>query len=112
MPTEIPLTPAPSSIFEITLSGRLFRFQTKYNARGSLDNRPYWTVDISENGAPVLLGIALVLGVDLLRQFNLGIGALVMADRTDTGTEADENNLGDTAILLYYSPEEIEALND
>lgn len=111
MPTEIPLTADPSSIFEITLNSRLFRFQTKYNARGALDTIPYWTIDITENDQSVVSGVVLVLGNNLLRQLNLGIGALVMVDRTDTGTEANENNLGDTAILLYYTPNEVAALD-
>lgn len=111
MPTEIPLTTDPSSIFEITLNSRLFQFQTKYNTRGALDQVPYWTVDISENDAPLITGLALVLGVNLLRGYNLDAGALVMLDRTDTNTEATENNLGDTAILLYYTPEEESVLN-
>lgn len=111
MPTEIPLTSEPSSIFEINLNGRLFRLQTKYNVRGTLDTQPYWTLDIMEDDQPVITGIVLVLGANLLRQYNLGIGGLVMLDRTDTGTDATDTSLGDTSILLYYSPDEIEAIN-
>lgn len=116
MPTEIPLTSDPSSIFEISLNGRLVQLQTKYNVRGSQAEGliPYWTLDIREpdTGQNLALGLALVLGVDILRQLNLGLGSLFMFDTTETHTEANENTLGTDQKLIYYTPEEVEALNN
>jgi hypothetical protein len=109
MPQQIPLTNLPSSVFEITLvDGRLLTLQTKFNVRGANDTRPYWTLDIYEGGAPLKLGLALVLGVDLIRQFNLGIGSLVMADITDNYQDATKDTLGTTVVLLHYAPGELE----
>lgn len=110
MPTEIPLTNDPSIIFEITLNTRLLGFQTKYNDRGASDTLPYWTVDILEGGVPVIVGVPLVLGANLLRAYNLGLGGLVMIDRTDTNTDATDESLGDTTVLLYYTPDEVAVL--
>ena len=114
MPTIIPLTNAPSSIFEITLNDRVITMQTKFNVRGSgIDNTlPYWTINLTEGDQPLAIGLALVLGADILRQLNLGLGAIFMVDLTDTHTEATADSLGTDIVMVYTTPEELEALEN
>lgn len=114
MSTIIPLTSAPSSIFEITLNDRVITMQTKYNARGSGITRtvPYWTIDLTEGQLNLAIGLALVLGVDILRQLNLGIGEIIMVDLTSTHTEATSETLGTDVVMLYTTPDELEALEN
>lgn len=58
---EIPLTPAPQT-FGITLGGIDYRLTLLY--------RDGWTVDIADGGGnPLVGGIPLVTGADLLEQF-------------------------------------------
>ena len=113
MATIIPLSNDPSGILEITLNGLVYRLQTKFNSRGSGgDGNPYWTLDIYLGEDPIALGIALVLGVDILRQLNLGIGGMFMFDKTETHTEATEDSLGAETVLIYFTPSEIETLQN
>ena len=111
MATIIPLTNAPSSIFEINLNDRVITMQTKYNARGSGITRtvPYWTIDLIEGEQALAYGLALVLGVDILRQLNLGLGEIIMIDLTDTHTEATDESLGTEVVMAYSTPAEVEA---
>jgi len=67
MPTfyEIPLTPDPQR-FTVTLSGVDYRMTVQYRDAGGAG----WVLDIADsNNAPIVSGIPLVTGVDLLGQY-------------------------------------------
>lgn len=63
----IPLTPEPQS-FGITLSGREYRLTVRWLAAAEAG----WTLDIEEpdRAAPLIMGIPLVTGCDLLEQYS------------------------------------------
>ncbi|KUZ78304.1 phage baseplate plug family protein [Burkholderia ubonensis] len=61
---EIPLSPQPQR-FTVTLSGVDYRMTVQYRAAGSAS----WVLNIADaSGAPLVNGIPLVTGVDLLVQ--------------------------------------------
>lgn len=67
MPTfyEIPLTPDPQR-FTVTLSGVDYRITVQYRAAGGAG----WVLDIADTtNGPIVSGIPLVTGVDLLGQY-------------------------------------------
>lgn len=67
MPTfyEIPLTPDPQR-FTVTLSGVDYRLTVQYRAAGGSG----WVLDIADtSNEPIVSGIPLVTGVDLLGQY-------------------------------------------
>lgn len=68
---EIPLTPDPQR-FTVTLSGVDYRLTVQYRNAGGAG----WVLDIADtNGQPLVSGIPLVTGVNLLAQYRyLGFG--------------------------------------
>ncbi|KWE70557.1 hypothetical protein WL77_12205 [Burkholderia ubonensis] len=61
---EIPLSPQPQR-FTVTLSGVDYRMTVQYRAAGGAG----WVLDIADaGGTPLVNGIPLVAGVDLLAQ--------------------------------------------
>jgi hypothetical protein len=55
---------------------------------------------------PLLLGVALVLGTDLLQPHNLSIGYLLVVDETGVGTDAGYDELGTRVNVYWVSPDE------
>lgn len=96
---QIPLAPTPQR-FGITLEGRELRLTTRFQnvAEGG------WTLDIADNqDAPILSGIPLVTGADLLEQYRyLGFkGRLFVQTLNDPDAVPTFDNLGSEALLFW-----------
>lgn len=107
MAFTIPLTSDPSQTFSIELAGDIYQFRVIYNQRYGT-----WSFDLSDVDDVLLVaGIPLLIGSDLLSQYNLEIGALVVIDTEETFVDAtgDDGDLGTRVILTYITPEELEA---
>ncbi len=105
MPTTIPLTSDPSQTFTVELESNVYKFDVIYNQR--LDA---WSFTLSDADDNILLaGVPLLIGPDLLKQFNLEIGALVVWDDEDKLIDAngDIDDLGTRVILAHYTEAEI-----
>lgn len=99
---EIPLTPAPQR-FSISLAGTFYRLAILWrdNAQGG------WVLDIAtQDGTPIIGGIPLVTGCDLLAQYKyLGLGgALVVQTDHDPDAVPTFANLG-VQGRLYFVPD-------
>lgn len=107
MAVEVPIRANVSSqTFDITLNDIAYTLTANWNSRSE-----FWTLDIiDENGVNLLIGLCLKLGARLLRAFNFGIGELIVVDDTSTGTEASLTNIGVSSRLIYFAPDELEAV--
>jgi hypothetical protein len=106
MASFIPITLAPSSEFDIPLEDGDFLITVRWmGISGS------WVIDIEKEGVVLIDGLRLVLGTDLVSQFNFGIGIWVMLDLTNTGEDATRNNLGTNIKLLYIPESERDTVN-
>lgn len=98
---EIPLSPAPQN-FTITLAGVQYQFAVTWNVCNAS-----WMIDILDSsGTPILSGIPMVTGADLLEQFGyLGFGFQLVA-QTDGNPDAVPiySNLGQTSHLYAIVP--------
>lgn len=99
---EIPLTPGPQA-FAMDISGVTYRFRFLY-----LDvPEAGWVMDISDAaGAPLVCGVPLVTGADLLGQYAyLGINAVlqVVSDEMPDAVPT-YGALGTTSHLLMTVP--------
>jgi hypothetical protein len=98
---EIPLSPKPQT-FGITLAQVSYRMTVRWReaAEGG------WFLDIAdETGAPILLGLPLVTGADLLaqhRHLGFGGGLYVQTDR-DLDAVPTCTNLGDAGRLYFVT---------
>jgi len=104
--TEIPIEPAVySQTFKVDLEDNTYNFRTIYNSRVGV-----WTFDLSDEAGTTLAGgVTMVLGADLIDQYNLGIGALIMAEEGITGIDAGPDDLGSRILLIHLTEEEKEA---
>lgn len=98
-----------TSVFEVPLNGQPQRLQITlanvvYQLTVQWRNSAGWVLDIAKlSGEPIILGIPLVTGTDLLAQFRyLGIaGSLVVSTDADPDATPTYANLG-TASHLYF----------
>jgi hypothetical protein len=97
-PFLIPLTAAPQSI-SITLAGVEYQINVWWN-----NVSQNWMLDISDiNGDPIVTGIPMVTGRDLLEPYAyLGFGGQLIAQTTnDTDAVPTFVNLGDQGNLYF-----------
>lgn len=97
---EIPLNPYPER-FSITLDDKEFTIVTSWCTPAAA-----WTVTIADTAGPVLSGVPLIPGVNLLAQYpNLGFKGQLVA-QVDHNKDAVPNyqGLGTTSHLYYITP--------
>lgn len=98
---QIPLSPQPES-FSISLGGVQYNLRVTWCTQDSA-----WILDIADaNDVPIVRGIPLIPGVDLLEQYAyLGIGGmLIMRDDANPNGDATFTNLGVTSRLFFVTP--------
>ncbi len=100
-PFEIPTQPTPQR-FTITLAGVDYRITQRWNTFSSC-----WVIDIADAGdTPIVSGIPLVTGADLLESFaylDIG-GQLIVQTDHDTDAVPTFDNLGSTGHLYFVTP--------
>lgn len=101
---EIPLSPQPQKL-TISLAGVQYNLTVKYNsALSGLVKDPCWVLDIADiNDVPIVRGIPIVTGADLLEQYGyLNLGGQLVA-QTDHSVDAvpTYTNLGLQGHLFF-----------
>jgi hypothetical protein len=93
---EIPLSSEPQT-FNIPIAGTTYGFTIRWNVPNAT-----WMIDISDaSGNPILSGIPMVTGADLLEQFGyleFGFQLIAQTDNSPDTVPAFDN-LGTTAHL-------------
>jgi hypothetical protein len=102
-PYLIPLLPTPQTL-SITLAGVQYNLSVWWN-----NVSQNWMIDIFDiNNNPIVTGIPMVTGVDLLEQFGyLGFGGQLIAQTTnDPDVVPTFADLGSTGNLYFVVPAE------
>lgn len=99
---EIPLNSSPEQLFSITLSGATYDCRVILNSRTSV-----WSISFSQAGVSLLNGIALLGGVDILKQYNLPFKNAYVVNLDNSNLDASNNNLGTVAKLFLLTDEEV-----
>lgn len=93
---EIPLSPQPQT-FNIALAGTTYGFTVQWNVQNAS-----WIIDIADaSGNPIVSGIPMVTGCDLLEQYgylNFGFQLVAQTDNSPA-TVPTFDALGTTAHL-------------
>jgi hypothetical protein len=102
---ELPiLADTPDQSFSIALDGSVYHLRLRYNSRAD-----YWMLFISTaDGTPLLSGMAVRLGADLLDQYadaELPPGGLFAVNFVDAYAEPDRDNFGRDVSLIYQEAE-------
>jgi hypothetical protein len=98
---QLPLQ-TTAQIFSITLSGVIYTLTIQYRN----DPNAGWILDIGDvNNNPIVQGIPLVTGVDLLAQYTyLGfVGGLFVQTTSDADAVPTFNNLGTDGQVYYVT---------
>ncbi len=90
---QVPLTPTPQTFSMVLPNGLTYNFRLIFN----FTPNPCWLLDIADaNGNPLVCGIPLVTGADLLAQYAyLGLACKMWCSSLPTFA-----NLGVTAFLM------------
>ena len=102
MSIEIPLIAYPEQIFVITLNAERYEMRVLYNTRSA-----YWAIDISQNGTPLLFGVPILGGTDILKQHTIAIKNLFVINVDNDNVDATVDNLGDVVKLILLSDQEV-----
>jgi hypothetical protein len=97
---EFRILDEPRQKFSVLLSGRRVTFELWYSL-----TTDRWSLDLAIDGAPVLTGIRIVTGVDMLAKFNLGIGILFAWPEV-SGSVPDRSALPLGNVRLYHTTQE------
>ena len=102
--TIIPVTNEPSQKFNLVLEGQTVTLFLKYQTLiGG------WILDIERDGAPILHGQRLVMGTDMLRAHNFGIGGIVLFAAEDPGRDPGRNDFEDRVQIIHVTEAELAA---
>lgn len=95
---EIPL-PTGNYNFEqnVVLNGRNIRMEIKWNNVGEYYSLGLYDVD---KDLPLFYGVPILLGIDLLANYKLGLGLLVAIDLSNTNQDCGIDDLGDRIRLI------------
>ncbi len=100
---EIPLKVGTPQTFSITLGGVSYNLTLQYRS----DPEGGWILDIADQSDnPILQGIPLVTGTNLLAQYAyLGLnGALYCQTSTDPDAVPTFDNLGSDGLIYWVTP--------
>lgn len=99
-PFEVPLSAVPQT-FQISLAAVVYQLTVRWNSQNQT-----WVLDLADQGGtPILQGVPLVTGADLLEQygyFNLGFQLIAQTDHDLLAppTYADLGTTGHLYVLV------------
>lgn len=92
---ELPMTDEPSQEFTCEIGDANYLFRIQLNVRGDV-----WTMDVSTaDDEPILQGVALTLGVDLLANERFTHGVLFLVDYTGLNNDPTGDNLAEYGLI-------------
>lgn len=94
---ELPITNEPSQEFICELAGIDYIFRLTLNVRADL-----WMLDVSSvDDYPIVQGLPLVLGSDLLATERFTVGMLFIADYNNKGDDPNGDNISDYGLIWW-----------
>lgn len=105
VPFQIPLSPQQSQQLSVTIGATPYTLTFRWN--GQAGDNGLWILDIADSSQnPILSGVPIVTGADLLEQFAyLGFSFYLVSQTTsDTDTPPTYDNLGTDGLVYALSP--------
>lgn len=99
---EIPLNSNPEQLFSIILSGDTYDCRVILNSRTGV-----WSISFSQSGVDIVVGVSLLGGVDILKQYNIPIENIYIVNLDNANQDPTRNNLGAVAKLFILTDEEV-----
>lgn len=103
---EIPLNSSPSQLFSINLNGVNYNVEVNFNSRVS-NGAGEWFISFYIGETPVITGVGVVGGIDILGQYDLGIKNMYVVNVVDGESDPTATSLGTDARLFILTDEEL-----
>lgn len=100
---EIPLLDKPEQQFNINIDGTTYNVNVKLNTRMNV-----WFLNLYVSNQPIVLGVALLSGIDILEQYNLAIKNMFILNMNDQELDPEIENLGTNSRLFIVTDEELQ----
>jgi len=102
---EFVLTDAADQEFTTLIAGQRCTFRFRYNVTSDR-----WSFDMKIGETQVITGRRVVLGIDLIKPFCLGVGAIFAVDYEGNGNAPDRTAIPERRVRIYQAdPEELVA---
>ena len=101
MTTTIPVRSTPAHSFTIVLEGQTVAMSFRYETL--IDG---WIMTIERGDEVLVAGRRCVMGTDLLRAFNLGLGAIILFAVEDPGREPGRDDWDSRVKMLHFTEAE------
>lgn len=100
---EIIISESYNQTVDIQINNKNYHLELFWNASANI-----WIMNVykSDGQTPIIRGLSLVLGQELLAPYNLNIGQLVVLSFDATGLDATEKNLQTAVKLVWLSSDE------
>jgi hypothetical protein len=101
MIVQLPFTNDPAQQVTVQLGTVKYDFTVRWNDRART-----WCLDMLDHNSqsPIVQGVPLVLGLDLLQPLALvGVGSLVVNDEDNSGLDAGPDDLGGRVNVYWFS---------
>lgn len=102
---EIPLNSNPEQIFSISIEELVYDVRIALNSRTTV-----WTISLYQNDIPLVEGVAMLGGIDIVAQYTLPFQNVYIVDLDDSTQDATADNLGTVARLFILTDEEVESV--
>lgn len=103
---EIPLTSEPSQTLSMNIDSVVYDFRVIYNTRAQT-----WSIGITIDSEAIVSGIAIVCGVDLVKQHpGVLLNNLYAFNVVDSNLDATSSNLGSDVKLILLTDDEVSSV--
>lgn len=99
---EIPLTSDPEQLFSIIINETVYDVRVVYNTRLVV-----WSISLSQNDVKIISSVALVAGVDIFLQYDIGLSNAFVINLDDSTQDATADNLGTVTKLFILTDAEV-----
>lgn len=99
---EVPLNSSPEQLFSITLNGNTYDCRIVLNSRTGV-----WSISFAQSGIDIINGVALLGGIDILKQYNIPINNMIIVNLDRANEDASKSGLGTISKLFVLTDAEV-----
>lgn len=101
---KLPLEPGILTTRVTTINGISYSITIKWNSRTEI-----YSMDIAVSGEPVVYGIPLLIGIDLVKYYpQLGISRVYCINKNNITSEISYDELGSDGLVVIIEDEDLE----
>ncbi len=103
MSFEVPLSNDPEQLFRFNAGGASYEARVIFNYRSGM-----WSISLATNGAPLVSGVPMLSGIDIFRQYNIGIKNVYMVNVENIIADPTSSGLGSVSKMIIFDDGDID----